>query len=56
MAWTQPVANLVPGEVVAIDGKPVLSAAEGTARRSHDEHTGKRAIHLVSAPGLRPTR
>ena len=41
MAWTQTVAELAPGEVMAIDGK--------TARRSHDEQTGKRAIHLVSA-------
>ena len=41
MAWTQAVADLVPGEVVAIDGK--------TVRRSHDRNSGKRAIHLVSA-------
>ena len=41
MAWTQAVAELAPGEVVAIDGK--------TVRRSHDRNSGKRAIHLVSA-------
>jgi predicted transposase YbfD/YdcC len=41
MAWTQAVAELAPGEVVAIDGK--------TVRRSHDNRAGKQAIHLVSA-------
>ena len=49
MEWTQVVAALMPGEVVAIDGKPVLSEAEGTVRRSHDKRAGRRAIHLVSA-------
>ena len=39
--WTQAVAALLPGEVVAIDGKAV--------RRSHDKRAGKQAIHLVSA-------
>ena len=39
--WTQAVAALLPGEVVAIDGK--------TVRRSHDRRTGRQAIHLVSA-------
>ena len=34
------VSDLVPGEVVAIDGK--------TVRRSHDRNSGKRAIHPVS--------
>ena len=41
MGWTQAVAGLLPGEVVAIDGK--------TVRRSHDKRAGKQAIHLVSA-------
>ena len=41
MAWTQAVSDLIPGEVVASDGK--------TVRRSHDHNAGKRAIHLVSA-------
>ena len=41
MAWPQAVSDLIPGEVVAIDGK--------TVRRSHDRNAGKRAIHLVSA-------
>ena len=41
MEWSQGVAELLPGEVVAIDGK--------TVRRSHDKRAGKQAIHLVSA-------
>ena len=41
MDWTQEVAQLAQGEVVAIDGK--------TVRRSHDRNSGKQAIHLVSA-------
>ena len=41
MEWSQGVAELLPGEVVAIDGK--------TVRRSHDRNAGKRALHLVSA-------
>ena len=41
MEWTQAVADLLPGEVVAIDGK--------TVRRSHDKRPGRQAIHLVSA-------
>ena len=40
MDWTQAAADLLPGEVVAIDGKTV---------RRHDRSAGKRAIHLVSA-------
>ena len=41
MGWTQEVAQLAQGEVVAIDGK--------TVRRSHDRNSGKQAIQLVSA-------
>ena len=41
MEWTQAVADLLPGEVVAIDGK--------TVRRSQDKRAGRGAIHLVSA-------
>ena len=41
MAWTQAIAELLPEEVVAIDGK--------TARRSHGCAGGKGAMHLVSA-------
>ena len=41
MAWTQAIAELLPGEVVAIDGK--------TARRSYDRAGGQRALHLVGA-------
>ena len=41
MEWSQGVAELLPGAVVAIDGK--------TARRSYDTRAGKGALHLVSA-------
>ena len=41
--WSQGVADLLPGEVVAIDGQ--------TVRRSHDKRAGKQAIQLVSAWG-----
>ena len=43
----KPIAELLPGEVVAIDGK--------TARRSHDCAGGKGAMHLVSAWATRNT-
>ena len=41
MEWTRGVAELLPGEVVAIDGK--------TVRRSHDGQAGQRASHLVNS-------
>ena len=41
MEWSQGVAELLPGAVVAVDGK--------TARRSYDTRAGKGALHLVSA-------
>ena len=41
ISWTQAIAELLPGEVVAIDGK--------TARRSYDQAAKKGAIHMVSA-------
>ena len=41
VAWTQAIAELLPGEVVAIDGK--------TARRSYDRAGKQGAIHMVSA-------
>ena len=41
ISWTQAIAELLPGEVVAIDGK--------TARRSYDRSGKKAAIHMVSA-------
>ena len=41
MQWTQAVADLMPWEVLAIDGK--------TARRSHGNGSGEEAIHLVIA-------
>lgn len=39
--WVHSLASLLPGEVVAIDGK--------TARRSHDRWLGVSALHVVSA-------
>lgn len=39
--WMQRVAQVLPTEVIALDGK--------TLRRSHDRHTGREAIHLISA-------
>jgi predicted transposase YbfD/YdcC len=39
--WTRSICQLTEGELVAIDGK--------TMRRSHHRHTGKEAIHLISA-------
>jgi len=39
--WTELVANLLPGEVIAIDGK--------TLRGSHDRTSNMAAIHCVSA-------
>ena len=45
MEWSQAVADLLPGEVVAIDGK--------TVRRSHDK--SGQAASIWSAPGPRPT-
>ena len=41
VGWTQSVARLSEGEIVAIDGK--------TLRRSYDRRHGQRAIHMVSA-------
>ena len=41
IAWTQAMAELLPGQVAAIDGK--------TARRSYDRAGKKGAIHMVSA-------
>ncbi len=41
MEWTQGVADLLPGEVVAMDGR--------TVRRSRDGNVGEQAIHRVSA-------
>jgi predicted transposase YbfD/YdcC len=41
LEWIQAVSVLLPGQVIAIDGK--------TLRRSHDRTLGKKAIHMVSA-------
>ena len=41
LSWVQTIAQLLPGEVIPIDGK--------TLRRSHNRSTGKHAIHMVSA-------
>lgn len=40
-SWIQAVAEVLPTQVIAVDGK--------TVRRSHDRHLGKSAIHMVSA-------
>jgi predicted transposase YbfD/YdcC len=40
-AWMQGVAQVLPTEVIALDGK--------TLRRSHDRLNGREAIHLISA-------
>ena len=45
-SWTQASAQLLPGAVVAIDGK--------TARRSHDT-SGNKGPYTWSAPGPRRT-
>ena len=47
--WTRAVAALMPGEVVAVAGRPVLSEAEGTVRRPHGRAALEQAVHLVSA-------
>jgi predicted transposase YbfD/YdcC len=39
--WMQAVAEVLPAQVIAIDGK--------TVRRSHDRGSGRAAIHMVSA-------
>jgi hypothetical protein len=41
VSWTQSVAEICKGEIIAIDGKRL--------RRSHDNANGKNAIHMVSA-------
>ena len=41
VSWTQMVAEICSGEIIAIDGKRL--------RRSHDNSNGKSAIHMVSA-------
>ena len=41
MSWVKTISYLTQGQVIAIDGK--------TLRRSHNQATGKRAIHIVSA-------
>jgi len=40
-AWVASIRRVIPGEVIAIDGK--------TLRRSHDRAKGLAALHLVSA-------
>ena len=40
-AWVESIRTLIPGEVIAVDGK--------TLRRSHDRGKGLGALHLVSA-------
>lgn len=41
LSWAHALTTILPAQVIALDGK--------TVRRSHDRHTGKAAIHLVSA-------
>src|SRR5215475_12038891 len=41
LSWTQAVAQVTAGQVVAVDGK--------TLRRSYDRRSAKAAIHMVSA-------
>ncbi len=41
LAWIRAISDLIPGQVIAIDGKQL--------RRSHDRTSGKAAIHMVSA-------
>jgi predicted transposase YbfD/YdcC len=41
VSWMQAVVDVLPAQVIAIDGK--------TVRRSHDRANGKAAIHMVSA-------
>lgn len=41
VSWTSSICHLLPGEVVAIDGK--------TLRRSHDKSAKLKAAHVVSA-------
>lgn len=41
ISWVSSISNLLPGEVVSVDGK--------TLRRSHDNANSKSAIHMVSA-------
>lgn len=41
LSWVRAVAEVIGGQVVAIDGK--------TLRRSHDRRAGQAAIHMVSA-------
>jgi predicted transposase YbfD/YdcC len=40
-AWMRSVVEVLPTEVIAVDGK--------TVRRSHDRHAGRDALHMVSA-------
>lgn len=40
-SWIQAIAEVLPTQVIAVDGK--------TVRRSHDRSQGKSAIHMVSA-------
>jgi len=41
ISWVSSVSNLIPGEVISVDGK--------TLRRSHDQANGKKSIHMISA-------
>jgi hypothetical protein len=45
-AWVASIRALLPGEIIAIDGK--------TLRRSHNRGAGLAALHMVSNTGDRP--
>ncbi len=41
ISWVNSIRKVIPGEIIAIDGKQ--------NRRTHDKKLGKKAIHMVSA-------
>ena len=54
MEWTQGVADLMPGEVVSIDGKTARCSHARSKAYSQDGSAGKKALPW-SVPGPRPT-
>lgn len=41
ISWVNSISKIIPGEIIAIDGKQ--------NRRTHDKKLGRKAIHMVSA-------
>ncbi len=41
ISWVNSISKIIPGEIIAIDGKQNL--------RTHDKKLGQKAIHMVSA-------